>query len=606
MNFYFKNSYIFLISDSIILFFSILLSFWLRFGKINTQWFLECLWMIPTTVIVCSITYILTGQYKGITKYIGSKIFYTIIARNLISITIINFIGTILKLNMPPRGIWFLLLITLCSLQPLVRIIVRDFVRYKSLFLNKIPKVIIYGAGSAGAQLESSLRLSASYKVQLFIDENPKLWGEYLNGIQIRPPAELKNNINKIDLVLLANPSKSRAQRKKILKEIQMLGLPALQIPSIKEITSGDAIISDLKPIVIDELLGRDKVEPNIDLINKEINDSTICVTGAGGSIGSELSEQIMNYKPQKLILIEWNEENLYIITEKLTHKGINQEIIVPILGNIQNYEFVLGIFEKYKIEYIFHAAAYKHVPIIEKNPIQGILNNILATDILCKAAKNSGIKKFILISSDKAVRPINLMGGTKRVSEMIVQTYSLNSSKTCFSMVRFGNVLDSSGSVVPLFKKQIARGGPITITHPEMIRYFMTIKEASELVLHSASLSSGGEVFLLDMGKPIYIKELASQMVNLSGLTIKDANNPNGDIEIKYIGIRPGEKLFEELLIDSNSIKTEHPLIYKANEKVFNQLFIEKMLESLEESISKFDEEGSIKILKLLVPDLP
>ena len=342
------------------------------------------------------------------------------------------------------------------------------------------------------------------------------------------------------------------------------------------------------------------------EIIDKEINDSTICVTGAGGSIGSELSEQIMNYKPQKLILIEWNEENLYIITEKLRHKGINKDVIVPILGNIQNYEFVLGIFQKYKIEYIFHAAAYKHVPIIEKNPIQGILNNILATNTLCKAAMNSRIKKFILISSDKAVRPINLMGGTKRVSEMIVQSYSLNNEKTCFSMVRFGNVLDSSGSVVPLFKKQIARGGPITITHPEMVRYFMTIKEASELVLHSASLSTGGEVFLLDMGKPIYIRELASQMVNLSGLTIKDVNNPNGDIEIKYIGIRPGEKLFEELLIDSDSIKTEHPLIYKANEKVFNQLFIENMLESLEESISKFDEEGSIKILKLLVPDLP
>ena len=315
---------------------------------------------------------------------------------------------------MPPRGVWFLILIILCSLQLLVRIIARDLLRHSNTFFNSSPNVLIYGAGSSGAQLESSLRLTGTYKVRLFLDEDPSLWGQTLNGLPIKSPKELKFFIDKIDLVLLANPSENRAQRNKLLEEIQRQGVPALQIPSIKDITSGKAIISDLKPIFIEDLLGRDRVEPNVNLIKSEIEGSIICVTGAGGSIGSELSEQILKYKPKKLILIEWNETNLYTITEKLHEKNLSYKSVVPVLGNIQDFKFILGLIKKHKIEYIFHTAAYKHVPIIEKNPIQGLLNNVFATKSLCQASKESNIKKFILISSDKAVRPINIMGATK------------------------------------------------------------------------------------------------------------------------------------------------------------------------------------------------
>jgi len=601
-----KDKYIFFLCDAIILSISVIASFWLRFGEIDNQWFYDCFWMIPTTTFICLINYSITGQYKGITKYLGSKIFYNIILRNILSITIIAFTGIIFQLNMPPRGVWFLILIILCSSEPLVRIIVRDLLRYSNTFFNRTPNVLIYGAGSSGAQLESSLRLTGTYKVRLFLDEDPSLWGQTLNGLPIKSPSELKFFIDKIDLALLANPSENRAQRNKLLEEIQRQGVPALQIPSIKDITSGKAIISDLKPIFIEDLLGRDRVEPNVNLIQSEIEGSIICVTGAGGSIGSELSEQILKYKPKKLVLIEWNETNLYTITEKLNEKNLSCKSVVPVLGNIQDFHFILGLIKKHKIEYIFHTAAYKHVPIIERNPIQGLLNNVFATKSLCQASKESNIKKFILISSDKAVRPINIMGATKRLSEMIVQMYASESSGTCFSMVRFGNVLNSSGSVVPLFKEQIAKGGPITVTHPEMIRYFMTIKEASELVLHSASLSVGGEVFLLDMGEPVKIKDLARQMINLSGLSVKDLSNPNGDIGIEYIGIRPGEKLYEELLIDSNSEKTAHPLIFKANEKLINPKLLINKLNDLEIQIEKLEESESIKILRFLIPELP
>ncbi len=601
-----KDKYIFFLCDAIILSISVIASFWLRFGEIDNQWFYDCFWMIPTTTFICLINYSITGQYKGITKYLGSKIFYNIILRNILSITIIAFTGIIFQLNMPPRGVWFLILIILCSSEPLVRIIARDLLRYSNTFFNRTPNVLIYGAGSSGAQLESSLRLTGTYKVRLFLDEDPSLWGQTLNGLPIKSPSELKFFIDKIDLALLANPSENRAQRNKLLEEMQRQGVPALQIPSIKDITSGKAIISDLKPIFIEDLLGRDRVEPNVNLIQSEIEGSIICVTGAGGSIGSELSEQILKYKPKKLVLIEWNETNLYTITEKLNEKNLSCKSVVPVLGNIQDFHFILGLIKKHKIEYIFHTAAYKHVPIIERNPIQGLLNNVFATKSLCQASKESNIKKFILISSDKAVRPINIMGATKRLSEMIVQMYASESSGTCFSMVRFGNVLNSSGSVVPLFKEQIAKGGPITVTHPEMIRYFMTIKEASELVLHSASLSVGGEVFLLDMGEPVKIKDLARQMINLSGLSVKDLSNPNGDIGIEYIGIRPGEKLYEELLIDSNSEKTAHPLIFKANEKLINPKLLINKLNDLEIQIEKLEESESIKILRFLIPELP
>ena len=334
------------------------------------------------------------------------------------------------------------------------------------------------------------------------------------------------------------------------------------------------------------------------------IKDKVIFISGAGGSIGKELTRQIIQLDPKLIILFDSSEPSIYKLTLEINDLNKNKIPIVNVLGNACDEKLVDNIFKKYTIDIVFHAAAYKHVPIVESNSIEGMHNNIVSTNVLTRASKKFKISKFILISSDKAVRPTNIMGLSKRISELIVQNHNYKSKKTCFSMVRFGNVLGSSGSVVPLFKKQISNGGPITLTHPKVIRYFMSISEASQLVIQAAQLAKGGEVFLLDMGDPVFIKDLAYQMVRLSGLTVKDKKNPEGDIEIKTIGLRPGEKLFEELLIDSHSINTSHPLIYKALEKRVNSELLENTIDQMMISLKNKDLLKSLQLAKKIVPE--
>ena len=486
----------------------------------------------------------------------------------------------------------------------LTRVFARDLTKSIVRNISNKENICIYGAGSAGVLLSRAIKEEGIYNIVSFIDDSEKLWNREIDGIPILSPKFLQKPNYKIKKVFLAIPSLSKSNTKRILDQINNLRIPIMQIPSLNEIISNKKEVSALRPIELEDLLGRESVNPDPNLLQEVIKDKVIFISGAGGSIGKELTRQIIQLDPKLIILFDSSEPSIYKLTLEINDLNKNKIPIVNVLGNACDEKLVDNIFKKYTIDIVFHAAAYKHVPIVESNSIEGMHNNIVSTIVLTGASKKFEISKFILISTDKAVRPTNIMGLSKRISELIVQNHSYQSKKTCFSMVRFGNVLGSSGSVVPLFKKQISNGGPITLTHPKVIRYFMSISEASQLVIQAAQLASGGEVFLLDMGDPVFIKDLAHQMVRLSGLTIKDKKNPDGDIEIQTIGLRPGEKLFEELLIDSNSMNTSHPLIYKALEKKIDSEFLENIIDQMIISLKNKELEKSLNLAKKIVPE--
>ena len=560
------------------------------------------------------IVYLFTGQYRGLTKYYDSSSFYKIASRNLLLGLIICFLNFILNFSnfLPLNSIIFFLFIS-STLSFLLRISLGWLIKTIQYENKKSNKVVIYGAGAAGAQLLSSLKFEKTYKVLFFIDDNKSLWGRSLNSIPIKSPDFLYKTRSKIDKVLLAIPSLKKNRRTQILEELSKLSITINLIPSIQELISGKEKIDTLRPITIDELLGREPVKPMIDVIARGINNMNVCITGAGGSIGSELCKQILNFAPAKLVLIDNSEANLYQIGIEI-EKNYNPDFpLVLKLGDSTNSKFINSIFKKSKIDIVFHAAAYKHVPIVEDNPMSGIFNNVISTLTVCEASLKNNLKKMILISTDKAVRPTNIMGASKRLAEQIVLEYSKNKyykngqdikNNTCFSLVRFGNVLGSSGSVVPLFSKQIKDGGPVTITHKNITRYFMTLTEAAQLVLHVTGISQGGEVFLLDMGKPVSIQYLAEQMIKLSGLKVKINPNSKEGVEIKYTGLRPGEKLYEELLIDSNAEKTIHPLIFKGVNENTSCSNLLSQINLLKEKIINLEENESLRILSNLVTD--
>ncbi len=565
---------------------------------------------IPILIIsfISILFYIYTGQYKAITRYIGSRSVYTNGIRNIIISLFTNlYFFIVFKIKISLLNIlilWFLI----SSFSSLYRFLFRDTI---FLIKNKISKfskpIAIYGAGRRGAQLLSSLKISDKYNVVLFIDEDTNLHGRLLNGVKIIPPKDLGKYQKNISDVFLALPKLTRKKLTIIINNHTYYGLNTYEIPEAEYLSNELLNLKRLKPIVIEDLLYRESVPADEKLLEQGISNKIICVTGAGGSIGSELCRQIIKYKPSKLVLIDMNEHNLYQIDNEFTNKV--KDVVIPVLGDCSNYLYVKKMLEKYSVQIIIHAAAYKHVPLVEYNPLIGISNNILGTKSVCDAAYDLNLEKFILISSDKAVRPTNIMGATKRVSELIVQAYAekvecIPKKFTKFSMVRFGNVLDSSGSVVPLFKKQIKQGGPITLTDNNIERYFMTIKEAAQLVLQAAEFSEGGELFLLDMGAPIKIRELAEQMIKLSGLSLKSIHNPDGDIEIKITGLRPGEKLFEELLIDAKSLQTSNALIYKAKEKMISFEEVRDKVKLLEKYILNFNDKKLMEVLHELVPE--
>jgi FlaA1/EpsC-like NDP-sugar epimerase len=438
--------------------------------------------------------------------------------------------------------------------------------------------------------------------VELFLDDAPALWRRDINGVPIQPPQILRERAAELDQVLLAIPTLSRSRRRQIVDGLQEFGIPVLQVPSVEEITSGRARIDALRPVQVEELLGRDAVPSDPALLGPGIQGASVCVSGAGGSIGSELCRQILRLQPKRLVLLERSEPSLYAIHQELSGLLPAGVELTPVLGSAADAALVQRCFAEQAVEVVFHAAAYKHVPLVEANPLAGLANNVLSTRLVCEAARICGVRQVVLISTDKAVRPTNVMGASKRVAELVVQAQP--AGPTRFAMVRFGNVLGSSGSVVPLFRRQIAEGGPITLTHPEIIRYFMTIPEAAQLVLQAATLAAGGDVFLLDMGEPVRIKALAEQMVRLSGLSLKDAANPGGDIEIVCTGLRPGEKLFEELLIDAESEATAHPLIYRARERSVPPDQLWPQIDALQAAIERQDVEAALGVLAALVPE--
>ena len=543
------------------------------------------------------------GLYRTIFRYTSLSIFFTILAATSFYGLIYFFIIGIYSIQEVPRSIGVL--------QPMILffgiIISRigfKFLLITSTFLNNssIKKnILIYGAGESGRQLAIALENSLEFKVVGFVDDDKDLHRQVLLGKIIYSPKNLKKIIKSknISLVFLALSIVSRNRRNQIIKHLNQFKLIVKTLPSISEIVDGKITLSNIRDFNVEDLLNREEVKPNIELLHKNISSKIVLVTGAGGSIGSELSKQISRLKPKKLLLLELNEFALYKISEDL--KNINNELkIIPLLANVQNSTSLDRIFKTFKIDTIYHAAAYKHVPLVEENICEGVKNNVIGTYLIAQFAIKYEASNFVLISSDKAVRATNIMGASKRLSEICVQSlYDANKDKiTKFSIVRFGNVLQSSGSVIPKFTQQIKQGGPVTLTHINVTRYFMTMTEASQLVIQAGAMSEGCEVFVLDMGESIKIKDLVENMIKLSGLTIKNDQNIDGDIEIKIIGLRPGEKLYEELLLGDNPKKTNHQKIKKAQDPF---LPIETLKINLDKLIIVLDENKADEVKNYL-----
>jgi len=442
-----------------------------------------------------------------------------------------------------------------------------------------------------------------------FIDDASEIYHQSINGLVVYCQDDISDLIKKYNIkeVLLAIPTLTRIRRLEIINVLEPFALVVRSLPSVSELAQGKVRVNDLLEIDLRDLLGRDTVKPNSQLLKINISKKVVLVTGAGGSIGSELCRQIISLKPKKLVLYDISESSLYQIEQELLNIGVANVEILPIIGSVADKERMEYICNYYVVKTIYHAAAYKHVPLVEFNQSQGVLNNSIGTMIAAKAAISSNVETFVLISTDKAVRPTNIMGASKRVAELILQALDREHHDICFTMVRFGNVLDSSGSVIPLFKKQIEAGGPITVTHSDVVRYFMTIPEAVELVIQAGAMSKGGEVFVLDMGEPIRIYDLAVKMIQLSGLVLLDKDNPKGDIEIQYTGLRPGEKLYEELLVDGKFSPTEHKLILRTEEEMIDWVQLEPMLTKIEEAATTIDtcsnNEKIYKSLRQIVP---
>ncbi|MBB4567703.1 polysaccharide biosynthesis protein [Rhizobium leucaenae] len=593
-----------------------------------TVWFAYCLrlddWVIlegvewlPAIVslLVAIPIFIVLGLYRAIFRYAGMSAFMTVV--KAVSIYALAFMTIFTAISVPgvPR--------TVGILQPLLLLIAiglsRMWTRYwlgnayqRLLNRNQLAKVLIYGAGSSGRQLAGALANSAELNVVGYLDDDKHLQGSIMGGLPIYDPADLSalSVSSEIRDVLLALPNATRQRRNEILESMRKARVTVRTMPDLTALAQGRVAVSDLRELDIEDLLGRNVIAPDRALIEKNIRGKVVMVTGAGGSIGSELCRQILKNGPSCLLLVEQNEFGLYAIHGELEKSaataGDGDIRIIPFLASIRDGRRLRQIMEAWRPKTVYHAAAYKHVPLVEYNPVEGIRNNVLGTLTTAEVARDCGVEDFVLISTDKAVRPTNIMGASKRLAEMVLQAMDADrkpgAGGTNFAMVRFGNVLGSSGSVVPLFRQQIRDGGPITLTHPDITRYFMTIPEASQLVIQAGAMSGGGDVFLLDMGEPVRIADLARRMVELSGLTVRDKDEPEGDIELEITGLRPGEKLYEELLIGDNPQATSHPRIMRAKEDFLPWAELSKRLASLEAALDENDIPQARTLLQKLV----
>ncbi|WP_240776121.1 polysaccharide biosynthesis protein [Nitrincola schmidtii] len=590
-----KKRWIMVLADLIVLPFALYTAYVLRFHDFWPVRFLEpAIWLFLWVPVFGIAVFIKLGLYRAVVRYMGSQAIWTVVAGVSILSLSLWAAAFVFRIQPFPRSIPINFALLAFVYVGGTRLLMRSYYHWlMNRFLEK-ESVLIYGAGSSGVQLAKALSGTHELCCIGFIDDDPSLWGSSVAGLKVFKPGQVQSLIQgrKIDSVLLAMPSATPKQRKRILNRLSNFPVHVRTVPPMHEIVSGESVVN-LRDVAIEDLLGRDPVPPIKPLIDASVRNKVVMVTGAGGSIGSELCRQILKYEPKCLVLYELSEYALYSLEQEVSSLLSKKSYDVPyisMLGSVCDVPRIEDTIQRFQVQTIYHAAAYKHVPLVEHNVLEGIRNNTLGTLVLAKSAQKLGVERFVLVSTDKAVRPTNVMGATKRLAELILQDLATQSSNTIFSMVRFGNVLGSSGSVVPLFRKQIEEGGPVTVTHPDITRYFMTIPEAASLVIQAGSMAKGGDVFVLDMGESVPIVDLARRMIRLMGYEVCDDKHPDGDIEIIFTGLRPGEKLYEELLIGDDVIGTDHPKIMRALEEKLSSDDLQRVLSGIQYALDQHD----------------
>jgi len=547
------------------------------------------------------------GLYRAVVRYIDLRVLAAASGALAVVVLLVFALAIAFQVRLLPRSalliFWFIAFAYVVTSRFVARSLLRRGIKHGG---RPRLRTAIYGAGDAGAQLAQAMQFSPDYKAVCFLDDREGVQHMNVAGLKVYPSSALREAVFRHDLgqIVLAIPSATTAQKRRLIQHVESAGLPVRILPGLSDLVDGQAGLSDIREVDVADLLGRDAVPPDPALFARNIAGKVVLVTGAGGSIGSELCRQIISQRPRRLILLDHSEFALYTIDHELQQAALGAEVRACV-GSVLDEDLFRTLLQQHRVQTIYHAAAYKHVPIVEANMQQGLRNNVFGTLNVSRAALEAGAETCILISTDKAVRPTNVMGASKRVAELVMQAAAIRSAgRTTFSMVRFGNVLGSSGSVVPLFRRQIQAGGPITITHPDIIRYFMLIPEAAQLVIQAGAMARGGEVFVLDMGEPVRIADLARSMVRLSGLTEKTDDEPHGDIEIKSVGLRPGEKLFEELLIGDDVVPSTHPRIMCARERHIDPALLDKMIQSLRQACTSNDTELMLRQIRNLVPE--
>jgi FlaA1/EpsC-like NDP-sugar epimerase len=588
------------------------LALWSGYALRLSEWWpenylIESWWLFFVMPVIGVYIFMRLGLYRAVVRFMGAQAIWAIFKGVLLLALVSWALAFIFKIDPFPRSVPINFALAALVYVGGSRLLIRHYYHWAvKRYANK-DAVLIYGAGGAGIQLATALSDGREFYPVGFIDDDKALWGSTIKGLPVHSPYDIERLVEESSIkhILLAVPQATNRERKQMLEKLEGFNVHVQTIPSMPELLSGEASIEQLREVHIEELLGRDPVPPMPSLMAKCIKDKVVMVTGAGGSIGSELCRQVIEQQPKCLVLFEVSEFALYNIEHELLLRLKDKESSIPLyslLGSVVDRNRIKTVINHFGVNTIYHAAAYKHVPLVEHNVVEGVSNNIFGTQIIAEEAAQSGIDHFILISTDKAVRPTNVMGATKRFAEMILQNLAAENTKTIFSMVRFGNVLGSSGSVVPLFRKQIKEGGPITVTHKEITRYFMTIPEAACLVIQAGSMAKGGDVFVLDMGESVKIVDLAKRMIQLSGLELKTTENPDGDIEINYTGLRPAEKLYEELLVGDNVAGTEHSKILRANEIYLSADELSERLLEMRQACENHDRETLRDILKVAV----
>lgn len=592
---------VFLIFDVLALVITCWLSFALRYGEWDAMGFAHWPAYLIAPVVALPV-FVRLGLYRAVTRYIGPRALWTVVKAVSLFVLIWAAVTYLIGFDMRvPRSVlpiyWFIALVVIGGSRLLARWLLLQQFPGGLHRIATTDRVIIYGAGSAGRQLATALESSSELSAVAFVDDNRALAGLEVHGLVIYPPEQLERLIDRFEVaeVLLAMPSAGRTRRRELLALLETLPVKVLTLPGLSDIASGKVALSDIREIEISDVLGREEVSPYPHLMAANIRDQVVMVTGAGGSIGSELCRQILTQQPKRLVLLDSSEYGLYQIEQELTPLCLASGVeLAGVLGSVTEQPLLERTLSHYRVATLYHAAAYKHVPIVERNMVVGVRNNLLGTRAVAQAAQATGVRNFVLISSDKAVRPTNVMGATKRCAELVLQALAAEPGhQTRFAIVRFGNVLGSSGSVIPLFRQQIVAGGPLTVTHPEMTRYFMTIPEAAALVIQAGAMAQSGDVFVLDMGAPVKIREMAEQMIRLAGFSVNDEDCPDGDIGIEYTGLRDGEKLYEELLIGDDVAGTPHPMIMKANEEKLSQAQLAPVLQQIEACCDTYDCAG-------------